>query len=140
MKIKLIPNLTIVRLQEAGQDGTFGVLLVNSQLFSFTLERNDLLNLPNISSIPAQQYLLKRKDSPRFGDVFEVTGVPGRSGILFHIGNWVEDTEGCILLGSQLTEIHGRKAIMYSKNTIDLFMETMEGHDEAILTIKEVYS
>ena len=37
-------------------------------------------------------------------ETFEVTGVKGHAGILFHHGNWNEDSEGCILTGDALTE------------------------------------
>lgn len=30
---------------------------------------------------------------------FEITGVPGHSGILFHVGNYNKDSDGCVLLG-----------------------------------------
>ena len=40
-------------------------------------------------------------DHPLMGDRFEVVGVPGRTAILLHPGNFVRDTIGCILLGIQ---------------------------------------
>lgn len=58
----------------------------------FTLEHPTL-------KIPAGVYTCKPYSSDKFKDVFEVTNVPGRTAILFHVGNFSEDTEGCILLG-----------------------------------------
>jgi hypothetical protein len=34
-------------------------------------------------------------------ETFEITGVEGHSGILFHVGNYNDDSEGCVLLGMQ---------------------------------------
>ena len=67
-----------------------------------TAEDDWLNNAPGKSCIVAGSYLCRRKVSPKFGETFEVTGVPGRSAILFHGGNTEEDTQGCVLLGSAL--------------------------------------
>ena len=65
-----------------------------------TAEDDWLDNAARVSCIPAGSYVTRRVTSPKFGETFEVTGVPGRANILFHHGNTEEDTEGCILLGS----------------------------------------
>ena len=33
---------------------------------------------------------------------FEITGVAGHSGILFHAGNFNKDSDGCVLIGKQI--------------------------------------
>jgi len=53
---------------------------------------------------------------------FEVTGVPGHTGILFHIGNYNNDSDGCILLGQYLDNT----MIIHSKQTFDAFMTVMQ--------------
>lgn len=58
-------------------------------------------NRPHISCIPTGSYRCRRGVFPRMGETFEVTGVPGRTAILFHAGNTEADTEGCILLGQR---------------------------------------
>jgi hypothetical protein len=77
-----------------------------------TVERGCRNNARNISCIPNGEYIIRAHQSPRFGlciKVFDIDGkseVPGRSQILFHIGNYVNflkngtilnDTDGCIL-------------------------------------------
>lgn len=37
-------------------------------------------------------------------DTFEIVGVSGHLGLLFHWGNWNEDSEGCILVGDKLAQ------------------------------------
>lgn len=59
------------------------------------------------SCIPAGTYEMFLRKSKRNGgtggrdyDVWELEGVPGRTNVQVHIGNDLEDTEGCILVGS----------------------------------------
>jgi len=71
--------------------------------FALTLERPWLNNAKGISCIPAGTYICKRVDSPKFGNTFEVTGVPNRDAILLHKGNIDDDSHGCILVGEQFS-------------------------------------
>ena len=132
------PSIEIVRLEEF-QEGTLGTLRVNKEVLAFTLELNDLLNMPNRSSIPAQQYVCQRIVSPKFGITFQVMSVPGRSSILIHPGNTVDDTAGCILLGESVGKLRMKRTLLNSGATYRKFMLLMEGIDEFILTIRECY-
>lgn len=132
----------LIRLEESTEYGTFGILKIDKRVFCVTLEPNDEENIPFISSIPAQQYECVRINSPKFGKTFEVTRVPNRTKILFHAGNVVGNTEGCILLGQYWDKFrYGAedRAIVNSGNTMSNFMHILEGEDEFHLTIKEVY-
>ena len=64
-----------------------------------TLERPWIFNERKVSCIPTGTYLVKRHDSPKFGQCLKVQDVKGRSDILIHSGNVVNDTLGCILVG-----------------------------------------
>lgn len=64
-----------------------------------TLERPWIFNERKVSCIPTGTYLVKRHVSPKFGQCLKVQDVKGRSDILFHSGNVVNDTLGCILVG-----------------------------------------
>ncbi|MBU1002388.1 MAG: hypothetical protein KKE73_07675 [Proteobacteria bacterium] len=137
-----MPIVELIRLEEA-QEGSFGVLRVNKEVLCVTLEPPDRLNQQNVSSIPAQQYLCSRVDSPRFGDTFQVIDVPGRTQVLFHSGNTVEDTHGCILLGTSYGAIpkneKTERAVLNSKAAFKLFMDGLSGLDVFHLTIFERY-
>lgn len=124
--MKLIPTIRLIRVEENYDHGTFGVLLINSQLFSWTLEPKDEENKSNISSIPAQQYECKRYSSPKYPDTFEITNVPDRFNVLFHSGNTDDDTAGCILLGNTIGKLKGNRAILNSGNTFNEFRSTMK--------------
>ena len=107
-----------------------------------TLEPADLLNASNVSSIPAQQYLCRRYSSDKYPNTFQVMDVPGRDKILFHAGNVIGHTEGCILLGQYYGKLKAeddRRAILNSGNTMKSFLRLMINHDEFKLTVHEAY-
>ena len=130
--------IEITRLEE-GEEGTFGVLRLDKQIFCMTLEPRDVENKPNESSIPAQQYTCQPWNSPRHGRTWMVQDVPGRFGILFHAGNVAEDTEGCILLGQHIDKLRGTRAVKNSGDTFRRFMSETANENRLHLTIKEVY-
>jgi hypothetical protein len=129
----------LIRLEESFKWGTFGVLRINKAVFCVTLEPCDKLNAPNVSSIPAQQYICERHSSPKFGACFIVKDVPERDLILLHSGNLVGATEGCLLLAEHYGKLGENRAILNSGLTFNKFMLTMDGVNEFHLTIKEVY-
>lgn len=127
-------TIDLIRLEE-GPAGTFGVLKIDKEIFCMTLEPKDMLNKKNISCIPApQQYLCERRLS-RFGETFEVMDVPDRTGILFHSGNFIDSTAGCILLGQYIDKLKGDRGVFNSGNTFKRFMEKFAGVDTLLLTI-----
>ena len=74
-----------------------------------TLELPDLGNQHNCSCIPEGSYdVIKETNS--HGKCFRVLNVPGRDGILMHIGNYASgkkiDTEGCILPGMAFSDLN----------------------------------
>ena len=115
--------------------GTFGVLTVDSRTFScYSLELNDHGNKVGISCIPAGTYACKIVSSPKFGAVYEIAGVPGRTNVLLHKGNFAadeghgkSDIEGCVLLGNAIGEIAGQRCLLSSKDAVGRFMAEMEG-------------
>jgi len=122
---------------ETGNEGTFGVLLLNDEAFCVTLEPEDLDNQDSISCIPTGTYLCKRVVSPKYGDVFEVQDVPNREHILFHAGNRDNNTEGCILLAQYFGKLKGDRAVLNSGNTLKAFRLELEGHMSFALQIIE---
>jgi len=56
------------------------------------------------TAIPAGEYRITLETSPRFGmDTLTVNAVPGFTGVRMHAGNTEADTEGCPLLGMEVT-------------------------------------
>ena len=97
----------------------------------YTLEPPWRDNERGRSCIPVGEYKCSRYPSKRFGKTFIVMNVPGRDGILFHVGNWEKDTSGCILLGIERTH----KSLLWSRPAIDRFRDAMEAHDYFHLVI-----
>ena len=106
----------IIRRVVTGAHGTFGVLIHDSIPFALSLEREWLDNQRSISCIPAGTYICERVNSPRHGDTFEITEVPGRSHILFHKGNIDDDSHGCVIVGEQFGVLRGSPAVLASSD------------------------
>jgi hypothetical protein len=86
---------------------TLGVLTMegNKDFSLFTLEDDWKSNQQRVSCIPAGEYYCvphgwEPDANLKFRRVWRLLDVPGRSGILFHGGNSIKDTSGCILLGT----------------------------------------
>jgi hypothetical protein len=125
-----------------GDNYTIGELSINGTFFCYTLEDKDrglanrmsLVKITNIkikgaTAIPTGTYKVDMETiSPKYasrgsssqyasiGNVLpRLVGVKGYEGIIIHIGNYVKDTEGCILVGSYYNKENG--TISDSKNT-----------------------
>ena len=69
-------------------------------------------------------------------ETFEITGVPGHTGILLHVGNFNIDSDGCVLVGFALVQINGQQAISQSQYAFNTFMSLEAGCDQFKLTVK----
>ena len=88
--------------------GTFGRLYVPFGFECFTVERPWHSNARNESCIPEGEFRLRACRFHRGGyDTLEVL-VPGRSHILFHRGNTMDDVLGCICPGTSLGFLESR--------------------------------
>lgn len=137
-ELKEFTGIDLIRVAY-GEKGTFGVLLYDKYPFAVTVERPWVENKRNVSCIPEGTYVCKRILSPKFGDTFEVTGVPNRSAILFHKGNISEDTHGCIIVGEQFHLWPDRRpSIAASKQGFEEFMYLTRHVNEFHLVIRGV--
>jgi hypothetical protein len=92
-------------------------------------------NKPKRSCIPEGTYHVRMRNSPRFGRVYEITGVPGRSDILIHAGNFAGDVDaglqthvqGCVLVGQSRGILGGQRAVMLSRPALRAFLAHMRG-------------
>ena len=123
--------------------GTEGILTTDG-FFSKTLELPWRNNTRSISCIPAGEYIVKIRKSPKYGSVYWVTGVKNRSWILIHSGNvggdihkinpntekpFRSNINGCILLGKRHGELWGQRAGLTSRPTIRKFRNIMKDKD-----------
>lgn len=104
-------NLKLIR-KEFKDDGIFGVLITETgTVLAQTLEHS-YDGLPKLE--PGNYTCVRGQHELHSGPIetFEITGVDGHKGILFHPGNTEADSEGCVLLGRSRqgdTIIHSRE-------------------------------
>jgi hypothetical protein len=118
--------------------GTFGVLLHDDLPFCVTLERPWLNNIPFKSCVPGNMtYECKRISSPKFGNTFEVVMPEGspRSHILFHKGNKMADSSGCLLIA----DCYDGVGVMRSTPAFMEFLDKLRDCDSFYLNIQEDY-
>lgn len=132
-------KLLIERIDDSGVQ-TLGKMYVldNNNSIEFSC---DTLELPwkdnkrNVSCVPSGDYKVVKRYSPKFGNHFHLTNVKDRSYILIHKGNYYTDIRGCILVGSDLTDINkdGHLDVISSGNTMNKLLRIMP--DKFDLTI-----
>lgn len=69
-------------------------------------------------------------------ETFEIMGVKGHYGILFHVGNYNKDSDGCVLLGSKVLITKNDHMVINSKDTFKKFMEMLKGVNKFQLVVK----
>jgi hypothetical protein len=117
--------------------GTFGVLRHEQVPFVLTLERPWEDNEQNISCIPPGRYRCRRIRSPKFGNTYEICDVPGRTHVLFHAGNTIEDTQGCILVGEEFSGTWDKPMLVSSQRGFGELMACLDDMPEFDLVIHE---
>lgn len=142
--------ITLKRVAKTKQ-GVFGVLIGNDNLpICVTLENPWLNNQVNISCIPFGRYICYLHLSDKFKiTTFMVGAVPNRSAIIFHAGNTIKDTLGCILVGRYYTEFSNQSptsaqegieltpGVGESRLALTRMMESLDGLESFILEIRE---
>ena len=119
--------------------GTFGVVLDghHGEPFCVSCELPYRNNEPFISCIPSGVYEGVRVQSPKFGNTFEIKGnLEGRTHILFHKGNSILDSKGCVLLAEGWGE---GNYVERSRVAFDEFLDRTKDTDYFILQITETY-
>jgi len=124
-----------LKRQASSDTGTPGVLIFPDGSQLHTLELPWRNNRRQKSCIPEGSYVCQITRSPRFGRVYTVTGVDGRSHILIHSGNYAGDidkgykthVQGCILLGKRTGTLGGQRAVLVSRPAVSEFMSHLAG-------------
>jgi hypothetical protein len=128
-------SFDIVRDKVTPGAGTTGTLLVEGTPFCATLELPWKGNAPDVSCIPVGTYPVALLSSARWGRPMpHIQNVPGRSAIEIHIGNFLQDTDGCVLVGTKVVA----ETLIGSRVAFDKFMEWFNScGGEATVTISE---
>ena len=110
-------NLLLIR-DTFSDNSTLGELFLNGERMCDTLENPWKDNQRNISCIPAGEYSVRlrypRESGTRDYLHLLIQDVPNRSYCLVHIGNFVHQTRGCVLvgLGSQQDTVNNSRLAM----------------------------
>ena len=115
-----------MRLIRDDQDAmrTLGAMFDGEERLVETLELPWLDNKHNISCIPEGVYQCELRYSPKHGRfVYWIMGVPDREDVEIHIGNFVQNTLGCVLVGTS----RGDNVIFKSQLAFRKFMSHMGG-------------
>ncbi|GAB2550025.1 DUF5675 family protein [Spirosoma aerophilum] len=105
-------NIQIIRIRQ-GVESTLSSLVIDKVIRGYVLEDTDrgllssmikpliaAIKIQDRTAIPAGRYQVKMTYSNRFGKVMpELINVPGFGGIRIHKGNYVGNTDGCLLPG-----------------------------------------
>lgn len=71
---------------------------------------------------------------------FEITGVTGHQGILFHWGNFNDNSDGCLLTGEVFAEAPQGSAhiemVTNSRKTFERFMQAQQGLDRITIVVE----
>lgn len=119
------------------QAGIFGMLYSGDEQIAVTLEHafeiSDAVFRP---IIPQGIYACQRGSHRLNGmdqdfETFEILGIAGHSGLLFHAGNFNKDSEGCVLLGDEMMGL----MITNSRATFAKFMALQVGVSQFQLSV-----
>lgn len=121
-----------------------GILILDGEPLLASLELPWKNNQQQVSCIPEGEYSCNRvlnrttTGGSHLNVTFEVKDVPGRSGILFHPGNTVEDTKGCILLGESFDSWGNIFAIIHSRTGFKKFINLVGKEEQISLKVSHV--
>ena len=127
-------------LRDYKKSCTLGEAILPSGKIIKTLERPWLNNQPNVSCIPDGVYLckwLERSASGKYKRCWHVQGVDGRSGILWHSGNLVRHTLGCILPGMRHGWLLNQRAVLSSGAGMNAMREELSEQDFALVIYEQ---
>jgi hypothetical protein len=120
-------NLTLIR-DTLTETSTIGSLFIENEFECFVLEDEDRkleaggTKVYGKTAIPRGRYEITFDWSPKYGrDMPHLLNVPGFEGIRIHTGNRAEDSEGCLLPGTEKVENYVRN----SKVAFDALLKKM---------------
>lgn len=143
-----------------GPQYTIGKLYVNGVYECDTLEDTDRglskdmaldeiksIKQKGITAIPSGKYAITLDiQSPKFknykqyafcnGYLPRLTGVPGFDGILIHIGNKPEDTDGCLLVGKNKVKGQVVESTDTFKKLYSMLKTANDNHEHIMITIE----
>ena len=119
------------------QDGIISVLTDSLGVVAWCLEHAYLVDGVYEPKIPNGVYTCVRGPHRLASgplEAFEVTGIEGHSGIIFHVGNFNADSKGCILVGERALD--RPTMVTNSREIFHKFMDIQSDINEFKLTVR----
>ncbi|PKH88325.1 DUF5675 family protein [Colwellia sp. Bg11-28] len=137
---KVLANPFVIEINRTSHNTSSltGEMYINGEFMMHTLELPWNNNRSFISSIPPDTYeaLLRYDKNDKWR--LELKGVPNRSGIQIHIGNWPSQIEGCVLVGNKVKNISNElegSTVAY-KDLKSMFYDSSTPNMSPDLTVK----
>jgi len=131
----------ILKRKASLHETTIGALFHDEQFICFTLEDQvRAKKLYGKTAIPEGTYKVLLTHSPRFKRILPLlVDVPGFDGVRIHTGNTKEDTEGCILPGTGVSD--DGKMITGSRDAFNILFNLLkkDSSDISITIIDEEF-
>lgn len=120
-------------------DGVFGILLNGDEIIADTLEHSYACFPkvpPGVYTCIRGKHQLAHMTEPF--ETFEIIGIPGHTNILFHVGNFNSESEGCVLLGSDVFRHREDQAwsLLGSRKAFNRFIELQKDALQFTLTVE----
>lgn len=117
-------TLKVQRLMTCNDGATGGALSVNGKEIGRTLELPWANDAQGLSRVQSGTYAAAIRSDGTKGWRIELKNVPNHDKIQLHIGNYTSQTEGCILVGTDVTEATdpgtGKKTCMVTNSAAAL--------------------
>lgn len=119
-------------------EGIFGSLISKDDSINLHTLEHSFEGIPKVA--PGMYNVVRHPPNRLPYETFMLENVPdfeGQpvTGILFHIGNFNNDSDGCILLGTDVDIIHGRKAVLHSRDAFGKFMMALQDMESFTLEV-----
>lgn len=100
-----------------------------------TLELPDRQNKRRISRVNSGKYECVLRCSETYGWHYHLCDVEGRTLILIHFGNFYYNTQGCILIGNNFSDINkdGKRDVTSSKKTLNKMLKIIPNKFELLI-------
>ena len=132
-------ELNIVRIDQT-ENSTISKLWIDNKFMGFILEDGEHASkIHGQTRIPGGRYKIIKDYSTRFkyqfGYCWHIIDVPGFSEIKIHKGNWITDTEGCLLPNREIGFDGSNYYGINSKSTYDPMMAMLRMEDSHWLDV-----
>ena len=122
-------------------NSVLGELSIDGKFFCYTLEdKIRQVKIKHQTCIPPGTYEVKLTMSQRFNKILPILlDVPNFEGIRIHTGNTIEDTSGCILVGTAIADdklLHSKVAMSQLQPKIQTALKTGKVEIEVINPVK----